>query len=230
MTDSNKPQDLPFWGLLTESQQRLILESFRVKVLNKREPLYTAGETMHSMYFVVEGRVKICRHFGDLRELIVDVIPSGSFVSFQPVVETPDQMEYAETLMKSEIIQLDARIIKDLLNENPRFSSFMFERLTKRYNKVATRLSLVHPMVLIRQQIVKLILELAEDFGRPVGDEVIVEHGLSHQEMAAIIHRSRQSVTGTMRLLKKKDLINYTRTSILIRDVERLKKWGRDEH
>lgn len=216
---------LPFSNLLSDSQQRNLKDNLRVRTLNKREPLYTAGETVHSMCFVVEGRVKICRHFGDLRELIVDVIPSGSFVSFQPIVETPDEMEYAETLMKSEIIQLDARIVKDLLNENPRFSSFMFQRLTKRYNKVATRLSLVHPMVLIRQQIVKLILELAEDFGRPVGDEVIVEHGLSHQEMAAIIHRSRQSVTGTMRLLKKKDLINYTRTSILIRDVERLKSW-----
>ena len=88
-------------------------------------------------------------------------------------------------------------------------------------------MSMVHPMVLIKQQVVKLILELAEDFGRSVGDEVIIEHGLSHHEMAAIIHRSRQSVTGTMRLLKKEGLINYTRTSILVRDTEQLRTWGK---
>ena len=171
--------------------------------------------------------MKICRHFGDLRELIVDVIPEGRFVSFQPIVDTPDEIEYAETVLKSVIIQLDPRIVRDLLNENAQFSSFMFQQLTKRYNKVVSRLSMVHPMVLIKQQVVKLILELAEDFGRSVGDEVIIEHGLSHHEMAAIIHRSRQSVTGTMRLLKKEGLINYTRTSILVRDTERLRTWGK---
>jgi CRP/FNR family transcriptional regulator len=227
--DSPKPQDLPFWGLLTDSQQRLVGESYRIRRLNKREPLYTAGEAMHSMYFVFEGRVKICRHFGDLRELIVDVIPEGQFVSFQPIVDTPDEIEYAETVLKSVIIQLDTRIVRDLLNENAQFSSFIFQHLTKRYNKAVSRLSMVHPMVLIKQQVVKLILELAKDFGRPVGDEVIIEHGLSHHEMAAIIHRSRQSVTGTMRLLKQEDLINYTRTSILVRDVERLTRWIKDE-
>lgn len=226
--DSHKPQDLPFWDLLTDSQQRLVLESYRIKNLNKREPLYTAGEAMHSMYFVMEGRVKICRYFGDLRELIVDVIPAEQFVSFQPIVETPDEIEYAETVLKSVIIQLDTRIVRDLLNENARFSSFMFQHLTNRYNKVVSRLSLVHPMVLIKRQVVKLILELAEDFGRPVGDEILIEHGLSHHEMAAIIHRSRQSVTGAMRLLKEKDLINYTRTSILVRDKQKLKSWSEE--
>jgi CRP/FNR family transcriptional regulator len=227
--DSPKPQDLSFWDLLTDSQQRLVSDSYRVKNLDKRVSIFTAGEAKHSMYFVVNGRVKICRHFGDLRELIVDVIPEGQFVSFQPIVDTPDEIEYAETVLKSVIIQLDTRIVRDLLNENAQFSSFMFQNLTNRYNKVVSRLSMVHPMVLIKQQVVKLILELAEDFGRPVGDEVIIEHGLSHHEMAAIIHRSRQSVTGTMRLLKQEDLINYTRTSILVRDVERLKKWIRDD-
>ena len=227
--DSPTPQDLSFWDLLTDSQQRLVSDSYRVKNLDKRVSIFTAGEAKHSMYFVVNGRVKICRHFGDLRELIVDVIPEGQFVSFQPIVDTPDEIEYAETVLKSVIIQLDTRIVRDLLNENAQFSSFMFQNLTNRYNKVVSRLSMVHPMVLIKQQVVKLILELAEDFGRPVGDEVIIEHGLSHHEMAAIIHRSRQSVTGTMRLLKQEDLINYTRTSILVRDVERLKKWIRDD-
>lgn len=224
--DSPKPQDLPFWDLLTDSQQRLVLESYRIKNLNKREPLYTAGEAMHSMYFLIRGRVKICRYFGDFREIIVDLIPTGTFVSFQPIVKTPDEIEYAETVLKSVIIQLDTRIVRDLLNENAQFSSYMFQHLTKRYNKVVSRLSVVHPMVLIKQQIVKLILELAKEFGRPVGDEIIIEHGLSHHEMAAIIHRSRQSVTGTMRLLKQEDLINYTRTTILVRDTERLKNWA----
>ena len=229
MANTPKPKDLPFWDLLTESQQKLVYESCRTRVLNRRELLYTPDKVMHSWYFVVEGRVKVCRYFEDFREMIVDLIPSDKFVSFQPIVQTPDEFEYAEVVLRTRVFQFDARLMNHLMDSNNRFASHVMQQLTERYNKVVSRLSLVHPMVRIRQQVVKLILELAEDFGRPVGDEVIIEHGLSHQEMAAIIHRSRQSVTGTMRLLKQEGLINYTRTSILVRDIRKLPLWKHDD-
>lgn len=226
MANTPKPKDLPFWELLTESQQNRLKGSYQLKRLYRRETLFTTKNQSHSVCFLIEGRVKVCRYFGDFREIILDVIPSGTFVSFQPIVDTPDEIEYGETVLASLMIHIDAHLLKDFMTENARFSAFVFQQLANRYNKVVSRLSLVHPSVRIRQQVVKLILEMANEYGRPVGHETVIEHGLSQQEMATMIHRSRQSVTGAMRLLKQEDLINYTRTEILVRDIDLLAKWG----
>lgn len=177
------------------------------------------------MHFVLDGRVKVCRYFGDMREIILDLVPHGQFASFQPILDVPDEVEYAECVKRSVIVQVNARIVKNLMEQNAGFSSFMFQQLANRYNKINSRLSLVHPTVLIRKQIVTLLLELAANFGRSVGEEVIIEHGLSQHEMACMILRTRQSVTGVLRKLKRANLINYTRTSILVRDMEKLKRW-----
>lgn len=223
-------QELPFWSYLTEHQKSAMSENYQVRNFVRREVIYAESKGLYSMHFIVEGRVKVCRYFGDMREIILDVVPHGRFASFQPIVNTPDEVEYAEAVLTSKIITINAQLIKDLMQNNSVFSSFMFQQLAERYNKTVSRLSLVHPTILIKQQIVNLILELAEDFGRSVGDETIIEHGLSQQEMAYMIHRSRQSVTGVMRQLKKEDLINYTRTTILVRDMNKLKKWAEVRH
>lgn len=221
----NELKELPFWNILTESEKNRFSETARIRSIEKRESVYTANKGMSSMHFVLDGRVKVCRYFGDMREIILDLVPHGQFASFQPILDVPDEVEYAECVKRSVIVQVNARIVKNLMEQNAGFSSFMFQQLANRYNKINSRLSLVHPTVLIRKQIVTLLLELAANFGRSVGEEVIIEHGLSQHEMACMILRTRQSVTGVLRKLKRANLINYTRTSILVRDMEKLKRW-----
>jgi len=221
--------EAPFWKVLTESQQRQFVDNARIQTTETRQSVYEPSNAIHVMHYVVSGRVKVCRHFGDLREMIVDLVPDGKFVSFQPILQMPDQIEYADSVMASTMLQVNATLIKDLMNENAKFSLVMFEQLANRHNKVNRKLSLVHPTVLIRQQIVFLILELAESFGRQVGYEIVIEHGLSQREMASMIHRTRQSVTGILRQLKNVNIINYTRKSILVRDLDQLKRWGDGE-
>jgi len=223
-------QELPFWPYLTTHQKAAVSANSQLRKFAKREMVYAENKGVYSLHFITVGRVKVCRYFGDMREIILDVVPHGRFVSFQPIVETPDEMEFAEAVLTSKIVTINAQLVKDLMQENPLFSSFMFQQLAERYNKTVSRLSLVHPTILIKQQIVNLLVELAEDFGRPVGDETIIEHGLSHHEMANMIHRSRQSVTGVMRQMKKADFVNYTRTAILVRDMNKLKKWAEVRH
>jgi CRP-like cAMP-binding protein len=54
------------------------------------------------------------------------------------------------------------------------------------------------------------------------GDETLVNHGFTHQDMANITGTSRQLVTIVLNELKKKKLINFDRTSILIRNMNGL--------
>ncbi|MFK5953226.1 MAG: helix-turn-helix domain-containing protein [Desulfobacterium sp.] len=59
--------------------------------------------------------------------------------------------------------------------------------------------------------------------GMKFGDETLIRHGFTHQDMANITGTSRQLMTIVLNDLKKENKINFDRSSILIRDLDQLK-------
>ncbi|MEM9023947.1 MAG: helix-turn-helix domain-containing protein, partial [Bacteroidota bacterium] len=62
--------------------------------------------------------------------------------------------------------------------------------------------------------------ETAQERGRRVGDEWLLKHQLTHQDIANLTATSRQTVTIVLNELKEKDLIHFDRKSILIHDID----------
>ena len=73
-----------------------------------------------------------------------------------------------------------------------------------------------------RERIIEFLLDTASKDGRKVGYEVLVKHHLTQQDIANITGTSRQTVTSVFNDLKKSNQINFSRTSILIRDIANL--------
>ncbi|HHG83436.1 MAG TPA: Crp/Fnr family transcriptional regulator, partial [Bacteroidetes bacterium] len=74
-----------------------------------------------------------------------------------------------------------------------------------------------------RTRIVDFIREMAEEMGRPAGTETLVRHSLTHQEIANLTASSRQTVTTVLNELRAKNVINFERKRILVRDLKALK-------
>ncbi len=74
-----------------------------------------------------------------------------------------------------------------------------------------------------RTRIIGFLHEQAAKNGMKFADETLIRHGFTHQDMANITGTSRQLVTIVLNELKKENLINFDRSSILIRDLDQLK-------
>jgi CRP-like cAMP-binding protein len=74
-----------------------------------------------------------------------------------------------------------------------------------------------------RTRIIDLIIQMAEKRGTKIGDEILLKHDLTHQDIANLTATSRQTVTVTLNELKDQDLIYMERKKILIRDIAKLK-------
>ena len=57
---------------------------------------------------------------------------------------------------------------------------------------------------------------------KKVGNEYFIEQNLSHREIASLIATSRQTVTKLLNELRTKDLIDFNRRKIIIRNLEAL--------
>ena len=73
-----------------------------------------------------------------------------------------------------------------------------------------------------RQRLVHLLLELANDYGRPSPEGVELGVRLSHQDLANIIGSTRETVTVTLGQLQAEGRLRVGRKRIILTDVEGL--------
>ena len=73
-----------------------------------------------------------------------------------------------------------------------------------------------------RSRVVEFIREMAEEKGQKVGFETMIKSHLTHKDIASLTGTSRQTVTTILNELKEKNIINFDRRRILIRDMAKL--------
>ncbi len=72
-------------------------------------------------------------------------------------------------------------------------------------------------------RIVEFLKDAASWKGKKVGFETMIQTQLTHKDIAALTGTSRQTVTTVLNELKEKNLINFDRKKILIRDLDKLR-------
>ena len=108
-----------------------------------------------------------------------------------------------------------------LMYENRELSFKMLKFVGLRLMKLERKLELLVFKV-ARMQIVEFIKDAASWKGKKVGFETLIQTKLTHQDIASLTGTSRQTVTTILNDLKEKNLINFDRKRILVRDLEKL--------
>jgi CRP-like cAMP-binding protein len=69
---------------------------------------------------------------------------------------------------------------------------------------------------------VEFLRDWAYEKGKKVGFETMMKNYLTHKDIASLTGTSRQTVTTILNELKDKNIINFDRRRILVRDMEKL--------
>ena len=120
------------------------------------------------------------------------------------------------------ICPLSIEDLKTLMYENRELSFKMLKLVGLRLIKLERKLEL---MVFkdARTRIVEFLKDTASWKGKKVGFETLIPTKLTHKDIASLTGTSRQTVTTILHDMKEKNLINFDRRRILIRDLEKLK-------
>ncbi len=214
---------VPVLSGLPDDQREFLLRYVQVKSYPRASFIYRPGEHADWVYFVTEGVVKTGTLSDDGKEVIKNVLYSGDMFGELGLSGLEQRPDFAASLRgEVEILRIPVKIIRELIKKNPMVGLKMIEKLGERIARSEKRLE---QMVFqdARTRIISFLLEQAEKNGKKFGDETLIRHGFTHQDMANITGTSRQLVTIVLNELKKENLINFDRASILIRDVGQLK-------
>jgi len=110
---------------------------------------------------------------------------------------------------------------KEIMKTNPALSLEITKSIGEKLRNVERRLeSLIFKDA--RERVIDFIKEMATKYGKSIGDEVLVKHDLTHQDIANLTATSRQTVTTVLNELKSADLIYMERKRFLVRNLEGL--------
>lgn len=174
-----------------------------------------------SVYFIVEGWVKIRTHNVDGKEVTLNIVGSGEIIGEMAALEEITRSTDAITLTKTTISSIPAQDFVNFLNVEPQAGIRLAQLMAKRLRQLNRRLRLREADSLSR--VADTLLFLAEGQGIK-GLKGLEIPNLPHRELSSISGLARETVTRSLTKLERKELISRTQDILCIPDMMALER------
>lgn len=190
--------------------------------LTKGEILFRENEPVTGMYFVYKGLIKVHKHWGVDKELILRFAKSGDIVGHRglgsgniyPISATALEAVsicFVSLDFFNDSLKVNASLIRDLLN-------FFAEELQSSEQRMR---DLVHMPV--KSRIVQALVSLREKFGTTETGALNLE--LTRQDFSSYIGTTYETTFRMLNELAAEKIIGLNKKDILIPDVDRLRSY-----
>jgi len=208
---------------LSSDQLARLERSARVRQFPKNTPIYLPSDAGDGVLLLAEGRVKLCSFTPDGKQAILAFIEPGELFGELALVEDSDRDEHAETMAESTVVLLPRDVISELMAQSPELALGITKLIGLRRRRIERRLKTLL-FRSNRERLIHLLLDLAGQYGRATPEGVLLAIRLSHQDLAAIIGATRETVTTLLGELQLERLLKVARQRLVIRDLARLAK------
>jgi CRP/FNR family cyclic AMP-dependent transcriptional regulator len=194
--------------------------------LRRGERLFDEGDLGDQLYMVIEGKVKLTRAASDGRESLVSVHGSGDMFGELAMFDPTYRTLAATAVTDARLAVIAHRDLRAVLATRPTVSLVLLKALAQRLRRVTeSNTNLIFTDVPGR--VAKALLELADKFGTPQEDGMLVNHDLTQEELAQLVGASRETVNKALADFVARGWIQLSAKSVLLIDSDRLRRRAR---
>lgn len=191
------------------------------------DAIYREGEYGDALYVLTAGVVKLFRSYSGTKEATLRLLRPWDIFGHLAFAGEAKQLAYAEAVT-------DCRVMK--------VPKIFVERAVRREPQVAFKLMTLLELRLVQyEELVKCLLPretevrlanllplLADKFGESDGDSgVTIDLRLTHQDLAAMVASTRESVTKVLNDMRNRDVIEIDSGRITLKDSRALEEMSR---
>lgn len=202
---------------LERDELRRLAANTTLASYDAREVIFQKGDQGDSMMAVIRGRVKICSHSMDGKELVLNIINRGGLFGEIALLDGEPRTADAVTLEETDLLVLERARFIPFLRENPDLSLRLIGVLCKRLRDTSEHLEdtlfLEAP-----SRVARCLLRLGQAFGKPAGGGTLIDVKLSQQQLGNLVGISRESVNKHLGEFQRDGLIEVAAGIITLRD------------
>lgn len=215
-------EDTDLFEVLCPKKTPYLEEKHIPGIYKKDDFIYFKDQSSENIYMVSSGRVKIGTYGPDGKEIVKAILTRGEVFGELALAGEEKRQDFAQAMDNdTHVCSMTIEDLQDLMVDNKELNLKILKIVGFRLRKMERKIeSLVFKDA--RTRIVDFLKEMAEEKGQKVGFEMMIKNHLTHKDIASLTGTSRQTVTTVMNELREKNLINFDRRRILIRDLEKL--------
>lgn len=209
----------------TSLQQKLknFFQRYTKIAYKKGAVILRPEETPTGIYYLEKGYVQqyVISAKGDL--LVIHLFKPGSFFMMMWAINNTANSYYFEAQTPVEAWRAPLTDVREFVKREPEILYDFTSRLLKGVSGLLKRLELLvlDPAYI---KLISLLSYFAKSLGEKNGEDIVVRLPFSHKDIASWIGTTRETTSLQMEALKKKGLINYSRKTLIIKDIGRLEK------
>jgi CRP-like cAMP-binding protein len=169
-------------------------EIFTMQLLPKRATLFDQGDATKVVFLIKTGRVRIARNTADGKEVTVAILGPGDMFGEDALFNGMERTTIATCIEETLVCKAHADDLFGLLTGNAALALNVAQMLSDRLGDAsATIEDLAYAK--ISDRLVHLFDRLAGELGRSTDDGTFLDVRLTHQEIAAMIGSTRETVS-----------------------------------
>lgn len=215
-------EDVNLYHILCPHKVPHMKENHVFNYFMKNDFIYFQDESSEHIFLVADGRVKIGSYTNEGKEITKAILGTGEIFGEMALVGQEKRNNFAQALDdNTSICPMSIDDLKELMAHNEALNLKIYKLIGLKIKKLERQIeSLVFKDA--RTRIVEFLRDWAEEKGEKVGFETMMKNYLTHKNIASLTGTSRQTVTTVLNELKEKNIINFDRRRILIRDMDLL--------
>jgi len=188
--------------------------------------LYLEGQPSRGVYILCQGCVKLMAVGRDGKTLILGIAQPGEILGLQSMATGNPYECTVETLQACQLAFINRAEFLRFVKEHTDASLHMVQQLSNECQAAYERVRSIALSHSVSEKLARLLLQCSGD--GPVGDGFTpLKFTLTHEEMAQLIGSTRETVTRTLSELKKRRVLDLTRSALLIRNRAALERLAR---
>ncbi len=181
------------------------------------EIVYSADEDEGMVYFLDEGKVRLCKVTEDGREVTLAVLSEGEIFGELGSAEETSCDTFADALEDTRVYAIPRESFEAFCLKLPQVSLAVIGEIADRLRR---RESQIEDLVFrsVSERVASTLLRLAEDHGRVSRRGITIDLRLTHKDIANMVASTRETVTGVLSGLRKLGAIEMDHKRVLIAD------------
>jgi CRP-like cAMP-binding protein len=216
-------RELPVMESLSPLALATLAERVQLCTFARGDVAFYEGDVGAQIFLILEGKMKISRTSPDGRENLLAVLGPGEVFGELSLFDPGPRTATASAVSDCELAALSHDHMARWLLERPEYARLLLQLLARRLRNTNQAMAdLIFTDVPGR--VAKALLSLADRFGTAGDAGLVVDHGLTQEELAQLVGASRETVNKALADFAARGWIRLGSRSVVVLDRTRLEK------
>jgi CRP-like cAMP-binding protein len=208
---------------LARNESELLKRESTSRTYSPGEMIFAPTPNPSSVYLLEQGLVRIYRLSETGAEATFGYVSPGEVFGELALFGIPMRESFAESVIPSTVRKVPRAVFARVLEGRPAMVLAITKQIGRRLRRIESR---VEHLVFrdVKTRVAQMLLELAEDFGRPEGEGTAIDIPITQGELATLVGSVRQTVNDALRQFEQSGWIRQAGRQLVIVKREELQR------